>query len=398
LSRLFISHSSKDSIEAIAFKQWLCANDWPAEEIFLDLDGIHAGEDWKDALRKAHTRARPRILAKKSSSCCGEQHTVRFNGEQLGKIKTYLVERGLSPDHFLWPPHDRPNTNPFPGLSAFTEDDAGIFFGRDADILRGLDRLRILRRNGEPRLLVIQAASGAGKSSYLRAGLWLRLTRDPDFAPLGILRPSQGILTGPEGLGRKLAALLSRPAQPVSPGEIHPQLMAQDTAKAAETFGKLLVTAAAQAHAQRQIGDREARAPALILAIDQAEELFGADDQAESERFLLLLGSFMRDLPAGVELFCLFAIRADSAARLFQAIADLNLEVPETLPLLPLPQTSYRDVILKPLDVLARRGQRLTLSRSSRPAWWRTRPAPMRCLCSPSPFPISIGSSAPAAA
>jgi hypothetical protein len=50
--------------------------------------------------------------------------------------------------------------------------------------------LRFLRRNGRPRFLVIQAASGAGKSSYLRAGLWPRLNRDLDFAPLGILRPA----------------------------------------------------------------------------------------------------------------------------------------------------------------------------------------------------------------
>ena len=61
-------------------------------------------------------------------------------------------------------------------------------------------------------------------------------------------------------------------------------------------------------------------------------------------------------------MLCLFTVRADGAARLFQAIDDVKLEVPETLPLLPLPQSAYRDVILKPLDVLARRGNRLTLS------------------------------------
>ena len=125
--------------------------------------------------------------------------------------KDFLDKRGITPDRFALAAADKPDAEPFPGLSAFTEDDAGIFFGRDADIVRGLDRLRILRRNGRPRLLVIQAASGAGKSSYLRAGLWPRLNRDADFAPLAILRPAQGILTGPEGLGRKLAALLSQP-------------------------------------------------------------------------------------------------------------------------------------------------------------------------------------------
>ena len=286
---------------------------------------------------------------------------MRFNEAGLARVEDFLKKRGITPDRFAWPPPDKPDAEPFPGLSAFTEEHGGIFFGRDADIVRGLDKLRVLRRNGRPRLLVIQAASGAGESSYLRAGLWPRLVRDPDFAPLAILRPAQGILTGPQGLGSRHARRLSRPGQPVSPGEVHAQLQAQDATKAAADFTRLTVTAAAQALEQRRIGDRQARAPALVIAVDQAEELFGADDKAESDRFLHLLARLLREPPPGVELLCLFTIRSDGAAQLFQTIADLDLELPETLPLLPLPQTAYRDVIVKPLDVLARGGQRLTI-------------------------------------
>jgi CHASE2 domain-containing sensor protein len=420
LSRLFISHSSKDNVAAVAFRQWLGAIGWLNEDVFLDLDSIGAGERWKDALNKANARCEAVILlaspeALSSPECIaevrkaedvgkeiivvllhdlkvedhrldafkdrqivdlaappqshieridhrGERHQVRFNEAGLARVKDFLEKRGITPDHFAWPPQDKPNAEPFPGLSAFTQDDAGIFFGRDADIVRGLNKLRILRRNGRPRLLVIQAASGAGKSSYLRAGLWPRLVRDPDFAPLAILRPAQGMLTGLEGLGHKLAARLSRPGHPISPGEMHAQLMAPDAATAANDFASLLATASAQAHEQRRVGDREARAPALVVAVDQAEELFSADDKVQSDRFLILLASFMREPPTGVEIFCLFAIRSDGAAYLFQTIANLNLEVPDTLPLLAVPQTDYRDVILKPLEVLARRGQRLTLS------------------------------------
>jgi hypothetical protein len=420
LSRLFISHSSKDNISAIAFRQWLGTNGWPNEDVFLDLDDIGAGERWKVALNNANTRCEAVILlaspdALSSPECIaevrkaedygkeiivvllhdlqfddhrldsykdrqivdlaapplahtetisyrGQRHEVHFNDHALASVKDYLVKRGITPDRFPWPPPEKPNAEPFPGLSAFTEDDAGIFFGRDSDILRGLDKVRLMRRNGRPSLLVIQAASGAGKSSYLRAGLWPRLNRDFDFAPIAVLRPAQGILTGPEGLGRKLAALLSRPSLPVSPGEIHAQLVAQDKQQAAEEFTRRIAAAAAQALEQRKVGDSEARQPAVILAIDQAEELLSADNASESERFLFLLANVMRAPPTGVDIYCLFTMRADGAARLFQTIADLNLEIPETLPLLPLPQSSYRDVILKPLEVLARRGQRLTLS------------------------------------
>ncbi len=75
-----------------------------------------------------------------------------------------------------------------------------------------------------------------------------------------------------------------------------------------------------------------------------------------------LLASFLAEPPNGVELFAILTIRSDTAARLFQTLADAGLELPDTLPLLPLPATSYRDVILKPLEVIARRGQKLEIS------------------------------------
>lgn len=422
MSRLFLSHSSKDNIAAVAFKQWLAGNGWPAEDVFLDVQDIGAGERWKEALRKANARCEAVILlaspdALKSPECLaevrkaedfgkeiivvllhdiqfedrrldaykdrqivdvgaapqghvetvqyrGDRHEVRFNEGALARVKEYLFRRGITPDHFPWPPADRPNADPYPGLSAFTEDDAGIFFGRDSDIVRGLDRLRLLRRNGRPRLLVIQSASGAGKSSYLRAGLWPRIARDSDFAEIAILRPAQGILTGPEGLGRKLALRLSRPGSPVNAGDVHACLMDADATKAAVGLTKLVAEIAEQALEQRRVGNSTARAPALILAVDQAEELFAAEDAGESQRFISLLASLMAAPPSGVEAFAILTIRSDAAARLFQAAADAGLELPDTLPLLPLPATSYRDVILKPIEVLARRGQTLQINTS----------------------------------
>ena len=213
MSRLFISHSSKDNVAAKAFKQWLGANGWPDEDVFLDLDDIGGGERWKEALRNANFRCEAVVLlaspeALSSPECIaevrkaedygkeiivvllrdiqlddrrldsykdrqivslatqpqnhietvsyrGEQHEVRFNGDAMAKVKEYLFKRGITPDHFAWPAQGKLDAEPFPGLSAFTEEDAGIFFGRDADILRGLDKLRVMRRNGRPRVLVI---------------------------------------------------------------------------------------------------------------------------------------------------------------------------------------------------------------------------------------------------
>ena len=80
----------------------------------------------------------------------------------------------LGGGRFPWPPEDKPDAEPFPGLRTFTEEEADIFFGRDADILHGLDEFRLLRRNGSPRILAIQASlSGAPKHT------WAERTRTP---------------------------------------------------------------------------------------------------------------------------------------------------------------------------------------------------------------------------
>jgi formylglycine-generating enzyme required for sulfatase activity len=437
VSRLFISHSSSDNIAAIAFKQWLGRNGWSAEDVFLDLQDIGAGERWKEALRRANARCEAVLLlaspeALSSPECLaevrkaedygkeiivvllrdvtvedgrlaaykdrqivdlsalpqshvenvtyrGKAHALHFNSAALERINDYLVKRGITPDHFSWPPRNKPNADPFPGLASFTEDDAGIFFGRDTEIIRVLDKLRILRRDGLPRVLAITGASGAGKSSFLRAGVWPRLTRDPDFAPVAILRPANGVLTGPQGLGRTLAERLSRPKFPISPGYINARLVAEDHAQAAQAFVRAIQRTAAIARKSRRILNKAARSPALLIGIDQAEELLAPENAAENDRFLFLIATLLLRPPAGVEAYVLLTVRAESADRLFDKLATVNvedqsavaatagtatalkLEAPETVLLPPLAASSYREIILKPLEMLARRGQRVTM-------------------------------------
>ena len=66
--------------------------------------------------------------------------------------------------------------SPYRGLSAFGEQDAGWFFGRETAAAALLDRMsRLLAGVG---LLVVSGASGAGKSSLLRAGVLPRIRHD----------------------------------------------------------------------------------------------------------------------------------------------------------------------------------------------------------------------------
>ena len=58
---------------------------------------------------------------------------------------------------------------PYVGLDYFLEEDAGLFFGRDAE------RKRIVGNLRASRLTLLYAESGVGKSSLLRAGVSARL-------------------------------------------------------------------------------------------------------------------------------------------------------------------------------------------------------------------------------
>src|SRR5215208_5869843 len=58
---------------------------------------------------------------------------------------------------------------PYVGLDYFGEEDAGLFFGRDAE------RKRIIGNLRAARLTLLYAESGVGKSSLLRAGVAARL-------------------------------------------------------------------------------------------------------------------------------------------------------------------------------------------------------------------------------
>ena len=47
MARLFLSHSSRDNIQALAFKNWLVESGWDPDDVFVDLQSIGAGERWR---------------------------------------------------------------------------------------------------------------------------------------------------------------------------------------------------------------------------------------------------------------------------------------------------------------------------------------------------------------
>lgn len=404
VSRIFLSHSSENNAEAVALCDWLGGEGWK-DEVFLDLDptrGIAAGEHWEKKLNEAANRCEAVLFllskAWLGSDWCGKELNlarrlnkrlfgilieelsdadlpsdltdewqiislasgtdgvtldallptthkevhVTFSQEGLQRLKHGLEQAGLDPRYFAWPPANDPNRPPYRGLRPLESDDAGIFFGRDAPVIEALDRLRGLRETRPPRLMVILGASGAGKSSFLRAGLLPRLMRDDRHClPLPVIRPERAAITGKSGLLIALEAAFQAAKIPIRRAD----LRAAIEGEAAQLRSLLQSLADKPAPAAFDHGVRP-KPPTLIVSIDQGEELFFAEGQDEARAFLAILRDLLtHDAPAVI---VLFTIRSDSYEQLQEA---KPLEGIRKVPfdLSPMPKGSYAEVIKGPV-------------------------------------------------
>jgi len=162
--------------------------------------------------------------------------------------------------------------SPYRGLSVFGEQDAGWFFGREAAAAAVLDRMsRLLAGTG---LLVVSGASGAGKSSLLRAGVLPRIRADglaaaPGAAswPCVVFTPTRAPL---DELALRVAPLAGADAAAVRRG------LAADpggfalTARQAALAGQPGPAGEPEGPARRD----QRRPGRLLLVVDQFEELF----------------------------------------------------------------------------------------------------------------------------
>jgi WD40 repeat protein/serine/threonine protein kinase len=168
---------------------------------------------------------------------------------------------------------------PYRGLDAFGPDDATIFFGREKAVDAFLNRLKV------QTLLTVVGRSGAGKSSFVQAGVIPAL---------------------PEGW----RTLVVRPGS--SP----------------------TVTLRARLAALGITGDDVGEAP-LLVVIDQLEELFTlCSDEAERVRFGELLAGLARAPEEPVRVVC--TIRDDFLVRAEQ-LAPLRDRIAQGLQLLTIP-------------------------------------------------------------
>jgi WD40 repeat protein len=273
------------------------------------------------------------------------QSPVHIAEAALKSLKRGLAKAGIGPETFeLEPDASGPFgwRAPYRGLEALEPEDAAVFFGRSADIMRGIDALRGLAARKPPRLLVVLGASGAGKSSYLRAGLWPRLLRDDSqWLPLRAIRASRGgAIEGSEGLLHALEDVDSRFARRASRADLRKRLATP------ESFVTLL----------QELRDAAARRalisapPQPLLCLDQGEELFAADAGHESETLLRLARAAIEADAA----LLLITIRSD-AYGLMQSAGTLTGIDQVPLSLGPMPQGEIARIIREPSEVLRRK-------------------------------------------
>jgi WD40 repeat protein len=424
VSRIFLSHSSKDTREAIALKVWLTEQRPElGDEIFIDVDtqtGLKLGEQWKTQLFTGKSRCEHFICLLSqnwvnSTECNVEYRTaeglgkrilvarledlgtntitsawqhcdlfaegehsaveapggppVCFNTAALTRIMEAVDDSGTGPRQFVWPPRTDPDRAPYRGWEPFEEVDAGVFFGRDAVIARGLDALQGMRfrllatMSGLKSLFVVLGPSGSGKSSFLRAGLIPRLRRqDREFAVLGIMRPQGNALTGDSGLAAAIHA--GRDALDLSSpslGNIKKACGSRDVDQIVVLLREIRLAAAAQ-FAHDAHPNPQASAPTLVLPIDQAEELFSAEAGPQTEQFLSMLAEVIHRINTDeVGLIVAVTIRTDryEAMQNHPALDGIGTAVFDDLK--PMPREEFKEVIVGPAARATEAGTRLVI-------------------------------------
>lgn len=371
MSAIFISHSSKDNDIATEMRVLLEKEGY--RSIFLDFNpemGIPAGRDWEQELY-AQLRASQAVIvlcsdaSMQSNWCFAEITHAKALGKQVFPLKvgdcvinTVLTSRqvldltrstaedvyqrlfrglkiaGLDPaSSFNWD-GKRP---PYPGLMAFEEKDAAIFFGREPEIQKGLELLNRIRQFGGARMVVVLGSSGSGKSSLVKAGIVPRLRRDEErWQIVPPFRPGTDPL---RELAVSLAEVLQRNRAAASPEGIHDLLKNPNRAVAA----KALIQIADEF--RTAAGHRDAT---VVLVIDQLEELLTYGAGAGAQQLLPLLEAALN--APGSPLMVISTLRSDFLGDFQLNPAAITLGF-ENLQLGPMPKERLFKVIEGPAEM-----------------------------------------------
>lgn len=217
--------------------------------------------------------------------------------------------------------------NPYKGLRAFQEGDAGSFFGRGALVDTLVSRMR--EETANRRFLAVVGPSGSGKSSVVKAGLLPALRRGA--VPGSDKWFVAEMVPGAQPFDELANALLSVAVNP--PQNLREMLTAS-------TSGLI--------NALKQILPPDPGIE-LLLVIDQFEEVFTlVSDDGQTEQFLTALYAAVKHPQSRLRL--VITLRADFYDRplLLPNMSDLMRDRTEVV--IPLSVEELRQAVLKPLE------------------------------------------------
>jgi WD40 repeat protein/transcriptional regulator with XRE-family HTH domain len=229
--------------------------------------------------------------------------------------------------------------SPYRGLAAFEEQDAAFFFGRETAITQVLDRTA--RMSDGTGLVMVSGASGAGKSSLLRAGVlprvrgaglasvaggesWACLLLTPTHAPLDELALRTALLAGVDAAAVRQGL------------DTSPERFALTVRQAAYARPRGPAAKPQASAASRDQPDQRR----LLLVADQFEELFTqCADEGQRRAFITALHAAATTRPGPDQApaaLVVLGVRADFEARcadypqLAGAVQDRYLVTPMT--------------------------------------------------------------------
>ena len=237
----------------------------------------------------------------------------------------------------LLSPHARGRSedSPFPGLLAFGEQDADLFFGRDAETAALLEALR------DRPVAPLVGPSGAGKSSLIFGGLIPRLREQGDWTVLTV-RP------GARPFATLASQLLRRGSSAALNATVEQDLTDVRTPGDAMTGA---LDAALSAHPRTLTLKLQAiakeRGTSVLLVVDQLEELYTlVDDPAVRRRFMAAICTAADDVQDPVRV--VFTLRDDFLGRVAEG-AEVRRVLGQVMVLRPPDRDALQEVLVGPL-------------------------------------------------
>jgi tetratricopeptide (TPR) repeat protein len=273
--------------------------------------------------------------------------TDAFEEKLEQHLRSWLSDHGYVSRTVAWPIGEK--RSPFRGLEAFGPADEEIFFGRERETTRALERLGRAAERGCGFLLLV-GESGSGKSSLARAGIVPKLTRGALPGRTETWRYAE-VRPGPRAAAAIAQALFAQGALPeLARGDFAaPDALADLIGSSGKTAAAPVLRALDRSGAdlqQKLAGDAPV-AIGLVLLLDQLEAFIGNAD-AEMGNVAQALGELARS----GRVLIIATLRSDAYARLARVPGLLALkEAGETLDVATPEPAGIADIVRRPAQI-----------------------------------------------